>query len=130
MKIVLKEATSGEHIKKNMKYFYVYDKENPFDLDGFDDSERKAFVIIGSVREYTSEKILDMDIADWIWYSGGNAKAPNYKNKGYGKALFAHLMDEVLPTKEDASLWKITIGHSLDDATSFYEHHFSKERGR
>lgn len=125
MKIVLKEVTDETHKKAHMRYFYVYDEENPIDLEKYEDRKRRVFSIVGSVREYTDKKELDMDIANWAWYKR-NSEYPNYRNNGYGKALFAHLMNEVLPQKNDEE-WRITIGHRMDDAISFYEHNFSQE---
>lgn len=126
MNLVLKEVTDENHKKQNMRYFYVYDLENPINLEKYEDRKKDMLSIIGTVREYTEKKELDMDIADWSWYIHDN-EAPNYKCKGYGKALFAHLMNEVLPPKNDAE-WRITIGHRMDDAESFYEHHFREEQ--
>ena len=101
-----------------MRYFYVYDEENSIDT---------KYLIIGTIREYTTQHRYDMDISDWSWYLA-DKKAPNYKHKGYGKALFSYIMNEILPQKEDAELWKITIGHSYEDAVSFYEHNFTKSK--
>lgn len=101
-----------------MRYFYVYDEENLIDT---------KYLIIGSIREYTNQHRYDMDISDWSWYLA-DKKAPNYKHKGYGKALFSYIMNEILPQKEDSELCTITIGHSYEDAVSFYEHNFAKSK--
>lgn len=125
MKLFLKEVTNDLHKENHMRYFYVYDEENPIDLEKYEGKARETFSIIGSVREYTDKKELDMDIANWTWYRM-NKEYPNYRYRGYGKALFAYLM-EVLKQKNDEE-WRITIGHRLDDATTFYEHNFKEER--
>lgn len=125
MKLFLKEVTSDLHKQNHMRYFYVYDEENSIDLEKYDAKKQEALSIIGSVREYTEKKELDMDIADWAWYKMNN-EYPNYKCRGYGKALFTYLM-EILKQKNDEE-WRITIGHRLDDAIAFYEHNFKEER--
>ncbi len=124
MQLFLKEIEPEYYKARNMRYFFVYDKENPYvDLDQLED---KRYAIIGSVREYTDQKEYDMDIANWAFYNS-NREAPNYRNKGYGKALFSLLMDEILQKKEDKELWRITIGHLFDDAVAFYTHNFKNK---